>query len=68
MDSKIWPINYIGNLVAFHSQLSDNMFPIDGVLVGVKQVFLFFSFFSFLWYQRIGKIFKKLANLVEFTL
>jgi hypothetical protein len=38
VDSKIWPISYIGNLIVVHSQLSDNKFPTNGALVGVKQV------------------------------
>ncbi len=49
MDSKIWPISDIGNLVVVHSQLSDNIFPTNGALVGVRRVFSFFlSFFSIL--------------------
>jgi hypothetical protein len=38
VDSKIWPISYIGNLIVVHSQLSDNKFPTNGALVGVRQV------------------------------
>jgi hypothetical protein len=57
MDSKIWPINYVGNLVAVHSQLSDNMFPTDGVLVGVRQVFSFLFFFFNFVVSKIWQIF-----------